>query len=57
MRENLEQLGLGQDAICTVRDVLEKVVTDYAILRGKAQYGRGEAGADPAGKPRHYSAH
>lgn len=30
--ENQEQLGLEQDAICTVRDLLEKVVTDYAIL-------------------------
>lgn len=30
--ENLDRLGLEQDAICTVRDVLEKVVTDYAIL-------------------------
>lgn len=30
--ENQERLGLEQDAICTVRDVLEKVVTDYAIL-------------------------
>lgn len=30
--ENLERLGL---AICTVRDVLEKVVTDYAILPAK----------------------
>jgi hypothetical protein len=26
---------LEQDAICTVRDVLEKVVTDYAILPAK----------------------
>lgn len=33
--ENLENLGLEQDAICTVRDVLEKVVTDYAILPSK----------------------
>lgn len=33
--ENLERLGLEQDAICTVRDVLEKVVTDYAILPAK----------------------
>ncbi|MCD8376262.1 MAG: DUF4194 domain-containing protein [Oscillospiraceae bacterium] len=30
--ENQERLGLEQDAVCTVRDVLEKVVTDYAIL-------------------------
>lgn len=30
--ENQERLGLEQDAICTVRDILEKVVTDYAIL-------------------------
>ena len=34
-QENLERLGLEQDAICTVRDVLEKVVTDYAILPAK----------------------
>lgn len=33
--ENLEQLGMEQDAVCTVRDVLEKVVTDYAILPAK----------------------
>lgn len=33
--ENLERLGLEQDAICTVRDVLEKVVTDYAIFPAK----------------------
>ena len=33
--ENHEQLGLEQDAVCTVRDVLEKVVTDYAILPAK----------------------
>ena len=33
--ENLERLGLEQDAICTVRDLLEKVVTDYAILPAK----------------------
>ena len=33
--ENQEHLGLEQDAICTVRDVLEKVVTDYAILPSK----------------------
>lgn len=33
--ENQERLGLEQDAICTVRDVLEKVVTDYAILSAK----------------------
>lgn len=30
--ENIERLGLAQDAICSVRDLLEKVVTDYAIL-------------------------
>lgn len=30
--ENLERLGLAQDAVCSVRDLLEKVVTDYAIL-------------------------
>ena len=33
--ENLELLGLEQVAICTVRDLLEKVVTDYAILPAK----------------------
>lgn len=33
--ENQERLGLEQDALCTVRDVLEKVVTDYAILPAK----------------------
>ena len=33
--ENMENLGLEQDAICTVRDVLEKVVTDYQILPAK----------------------
>ena len=33
--ENIERLGLAQDAICTVRDLLEKVVTDYAILPAK----------------------
>ena len=33
--ENIERLGLEQDAICTVRDGLEKVVTDYAILPAK----------------------
>ena len=33
--ENMERLGMEQDAICTVRDLLEKVVTDYAILPAK----------------------
>lgn len=33
--ENLERLGLEQDAVCTVRDLLEKIVTDYAILPAK----------------------
>lgn len=33
--ENQERLGLEQDAICSVRDVLEKVVTDYAILSAR----------------------
>lgn len=33
--ENQERLGLEQDAICTVRDLLEKIVTDYAILSAK----------------------
>lgn len=30
--EAQERLGLEQDALCTVHEVLEKVVTDYAIL-------------------------
>lgn len=30
--DNQERVGLEHDVICTVRDVLEKVVTDYAIL-------------------------
>lgn len=33
--ENQEQLGLEQDVLCNVRDVLEKVVTDYAILSAR----------------------
>ena len=33
--ENLERLGLEQDALCTVRDVLEKVVTDYPVFPPK----------------------
>lgn len=33
--ENQERVGLENDVICTVRDVLEKVVTDYAILPSK----------------------
>ncbi len=33
--ENQEHLGLEQDAVCTVRDLLEKVVTDYAVLPAK----------------------
>ena len=33
--ENIERLGLAQDAICSVRDLLEKVVTDYANLPAK----------------------
>ncbi|MEY8404421.1 hypothetical protein N510_001917 [Firmicutes bacterium ASF500] len=33
--ENQERLGLEHDAICTVRDLLEKVVTDYAILSAR----------------------
>lgn len=33
--ENQERLGLEHDVICTVRDLLEKVVTDYAILPAK----------------------
>ena len=30
--ENQEQAGLAQDVLCTVHDLLEKVVTDYAIF-------------------------
>lgn len=33
--ENQERVGLNHDVICTVRDVLEKVVTDYAILSAR----------------------
>lgn len=33
--ENQERVGLEHDVICTVRDILEKVVTDYAILPAK----------------------
>lgn len=33
--EKMNDLGLENDAICTVREVLEKVVTDYAILPSK----------------------
>lgn len=33
--ENGERLGLERDAECTVRDLLEKVVTDYAILSAR----------------------
>ena len=33
--ENMERLGLEQDADCTVRDVLEKVVTDYPVFPSK----------------------
>lgn len=33
--ESLEGLGLEKDSLCTVREVLEKVVTDYAILPAK----------------------
>lgn len=33
--ENQERAGLERDVICTVRDILEKVVTDYAILPAK----------------------
>lgn len=30
--ENQEELGLERDAVCTTRDLLEKIVADYAIL-------------------------
>lgn len=33
--ENQERVGLEHDVICAVRDILEKVVTDYAILPTK----------------------
>lgn len=33
--ENQERLGLEHDVICTMRDILEKVVTDYAVLPAK----------------------
>ena len=33
--ENMERLGLEQDAVCSVRDVLEKVVTDYPVFPAK----------------------
>ncbi|MDR0469721.1 MAG: DUF4194 domain-containing protein [Peptococcaceae bacterium] len=33
--ENMERAGLEHDVICTVRDVLEKIVTDYAILSSR----------------------
>ncbi|MCL2046337.1 MAG: DUF4194 domain-containing protein [Oscillospiraceae bacterium] len=33
--ENQERVGLEHDVICTVRDVLEKVVTDYHILSSR----------------------
>ena len=33
--ESQERLGLEQDALCSVREVLEKIVTDYAILPAK----------------------
>jgi len=33
--ENQERVGLEHDVICTVRDVLEKIVTDYAILSSR----------------------
>lgn len=33
--ENYERAGLEHDVICTVRDLLEKLVTDYAIMTAK----------------------
>jgi len=33
--DNQERVGLEHDVICTVRDVLEKIVTDYAILSSR----------------------
>ena len=37
--DSRESLGLDQEAICTVRDLLEKAVTDYAILPAKPNMG------------------
>lgn len=34
-QDNQEQIGLEQDAYCTVREVLEKIVTEYPILSAK----------------------
>ncbi len=31
-QENQEMLGLERDAVCTTQELLEKIVTDYAIL-------------------------
>ena len=33
--ENQQRMGLEHDVICTVKDVLEKIVTDYAILSAR----------------------
>ncbi len=33
--ENMDRVGLEHDVLCTVRDLLDKVVTDYAILPAK----------------------
>jgi hypothetical protein len=33
--ENSERAGLHQDVLCTVRDLLEKVVADFSIFRQK----------------------
>lgn len=33
--EDSEHAGLSQDVVCHVRDLLEKIVTDFAILRQK----------------------
>lgn len=33
--ENSERAGLFQDVLCQVRDVLEKLVTDFAVFRQK----------------------
>lgn len=30
--ENQEMLGFEHDAVCTIQDVLEKIITDYAII-------------------------
>ena len=33
--ENQEMLGLERDAVCTTQELLEKIVTDYAVLSSR----------------------